>query len=314
LFTYTAKRIVYMLPTIIVVAVVAFLIVHLIPGDPASTLLGTEASPEQIAELNKALGLDRPIYEQFFYWSLHLLQGNFGESLTLKQPVISLILQRMPITLQLASFSLLISLLIGIPAGVFSAIKQGTVFEQLILILALLGLAMPDFWLGLNLVSFLSVEHKVFPTGGYVPMSHGLGQWLRYMFLPAFSLGFIHAALITRMTRSAMLDVMRQDYIKTARAKGLSEFFVVMKHALKNASIPIVTVVGLSVTVLLGGAVVVENVYSIPGLGRLILTAVKSRDFPVIQGSIIFIAILSVLVNLVVDLIYKYINPKIRFE
>lgn len=145
-------------------------------------------------------------------------------------------------------------------------------------------------------------------------MSHGMGEWLRYLFLPALSLGFIHAALITRMTRSAMLDVMHQDYIKTARAKGLSEFFVVMKHALKNASIPVVTVVGLSVTVLLGGAVVVENVYSIPGLGRLILTAVKSRDFPVIQGSIIFIAVLSVLVNLVVDLIYKYINPKIRFE
>lgn len=303
-----------MVPTLLVVAVVAFIIVHLIPGDPASTLLGTDATPQKIAALNKQLGLDRPILEQFFLYITHLLQGNFGDSLVLRQPVLNLISQRIPVTIELTLVSLIFSLMIGIPAGIISSIKQGTIYDQLVLILALLGLAMPDFWLGLNLVSFLSVDFGWFPTGGYVPLSDGFIPWIQHLFLPALSLGFIHAALITRMTRSAMLDVLSQDYIKTARAKGQSEFIVILHHGLKNALIPIITVVGLSISVLLGGAVIIESVFSIPGIGRLIVTAVTSRDFPVIQGSIVIIAVSTVIVNLIVDLIYKYINPKIRYD
>lgn len=314
MLTYIVKRLVYTIPTLVVVAVMAFMIVHMIPGDPASTLLGTDVAPQQVEELRRQLGLDRPIYEQFVLWCWNLLQGNFGESFILKQPVIEVILERMPVTVELTILALIVSLVIGIPAGVLSAVYQGKPFDQWIMVVALIGLALPDFWLGLNLVSFLSVEFGWFPTGGYVHWKESVGAWLHHLLLPSFSLGFIHSALVTRMTRSAMLEVMRQEYIKTARAKGVPEVQVIMKHAFKNAMIPIVTVVGLSVTVLLGGAVVIENVFSLSGMGRLIVSAVKSRDFPIIQGAIVFIALMSVLVNLIVDLAYKWINPKLRFE
>lgn len=311
---YIIRRFLYMIPTLLVAAVVAFLLVHFIPGGPAAQILGFKATPEQIAELNARLGLDRPIIVQFWEWFTGILRGDFGVSLTFNKPVLELIMQRMPITIQLTFLSLIISMLIGIPAGVIAAINQGKLADNVVLAIAIIGSALPEFWLALNLISLLSVKAGIFPPGGYSEIAKGFAEWLRRMTLPAFSLGFIFSASVARMTRSSMLDVLRQDYIKTARAKGQREKVVLFKHALKNALIPIITVVGLNITAAMGGSVVIENVYTLPGVGRMMLNAINGRDYPMVQGIIIVIAFIAIVVNFFVDILYKAVNPKITLD
>lgn len=311
---YFLKRVALIIPTILVVAIITFPLVNMMEGNAALVMLGSDASPKQVAALEAQLGLDKPILERFEIWFTGLLKGDFGQSLSMRQPVLGLIAAHLSITIQLALMALVISIIIGVPAGILSAVMRTKLIEIVILIIAMLGIAMPEFWLGLNLVSIFSVSLHIFPTGGYVPLLAGFSEWLRHLLLPAFSLGFIQAALLTRMTRSAMLDVFSQDYIRTARAKGAGELVVIMKHSLRNALITIVTVVGLSLTALLSGAVVIESVFSLPGIGRLLINAVRARDLPLVQGIIIVVAMLSLIVNLIVDLTYRAINPKIRFK
>jgi peptide/nickel transport system permease protein len=308
---YIIKRLLFVIPTLLIVAIVTFSLVHFIPGGPASMIIGINATPQQVAEINTALGLDKPLPEQFVTWIGNAIKGDFGVSFSFRQPVMDLINIRLPITLQLTLVALIISLIIGLPAGIYSATRQGTIKDQIVQIIAMIGVATPDFWLGMMLITFIAVPVKWFPTGGFISFSHGFIPWLQHIILPGFSLGFLFAAVTTRMTRSSMLDVLNEDYIKTARAKGQSERVVLAKHALKNAVIPVITVVGISITSMIGGAVIVEEVFSIPGMGRLLVGAISSRDYPVIQGCIFIIACIIILVNLIVDLLYKALNPRI---
>lgn len=311
---YITKRFLYMIPTLLVVAVVAFLLVHFIPGGPAAQILGIKATAEEIAALNTKLGLDRPLPVQFWEWFTGILKGDFGDSLVYNQPVIEMMIQRLPITLQLTAMSLLISVLIGVPAGVIAAVNKGTFVDQLVLTIAIIGVAMPEFWLALNMVNWLAVTLRWFPIGGYTELAEDFLEWMRHLILPSFSLGFVFSASVARMTRSSMLDVLGQDYIKTARAKGQKENRVLFRHALKNALIPVITVVGLNVTSAMGGATIIETIYNMPGVGRLMLNAINGRDYPVVQGVIVFMAVIAVVINFFVDILYKTVNPKITLD
>lgn len=308
---YVVKRLLMLLPVLAVVGTVAFLLIHLIPGDPTAVMLGTEATPQAVAELRRELGLDRPVVVQFAEWALRTLTGDLGQSIFQAKPVTELVFGALTPTLTLTSVALLVSILVGIPAGVVAALRRGSLVDLLVMLQALAGLSLPSFWLGLNLIYLFSVKLKWFPTGGYAPLTEG---GLKYLVLPGLSLGLIQAALIARMTRSAMLEVLRLDYVRTAMAKGLPYRTVVLKHALRNAFIPVLTVIGTSVGVMLGGAVVIETVFSMPGVGRLVVTAVKRRDFPVVQGAMLLVATISVMVNLVVDLLYAWLDPRIRYS
>lgn len=310
---YVAKRLLMLLPVLAVVGTVAFLLIHLIPGDPTAVMLGTEATPQAVAQLRRDLGLDRPLVIQFAEWALRTLRGDLGQSIFQAKPVTELIFGALTPTLTLTSVALLVSILIGVPAGVIAALRRGGLVDLLVMLLVLAGLSLPSFWLGLNLIYLFSVTLRWLPTGGYAPLSDGLAG-LRYLVLPGLSLGLVQAALIARMTRSAMLEVLRMDYVRTAQAKGLPYRTVVFKHALRNAFIPVLTVIGTSVGVMLGGAVVIETVFSMPGVGRLVVNAVKRRDFPVVQGAMLLVATISVGVNLVVDLLYVLLDPRIRYS
>jgi peptide/nickel transport system permease protein len=246
-------------------------------------------------------------------WFSRALQGNFGNSYYYGKPVLEVILQRIEPTFLLTSYALVIAVLIGIPSGVIAAVRSNSAVDQSTMVMALLGVSMPQFWLALNMIILFAVNLGWFPPTGYRPLASGLGSNLKYLFMPAFALGFGQAALIARMTRATMLEVIREEYIKTARAKGLRELVVIMKHALRNAFVEIVTVIGMTFAVLMAGAFVIEIVFNIPGVGSLVINAVKRRDFPVIQGAMIFIASVIVLVNLVVDIIYVYLDPRIRY-
>lgn len=277
-------------------------------------LLGINATPEQVAEINSSLGLDKPPVQQFFVWVGNILKGDLGTSISFNKPVAQLIGERLPVTLQLTFFALIISLIIGIPTGIISAIRQGTWTDRIVLMLAMVGVAVPDFWLGLIFITFIAVPVAWFPTGGFIPLSEGFIPWLQHILLPTFSLGVIFAAVTARMTRSSMLDVLEQDYIKTARSKGQLERVVLTRHALKNAVIPVITVIGVSITSMVGGAVIIEEVYAISGMGRLLVGAISARDYPVLQGCLLVIACLIILVNIIVDILYKVLNPKITLD
>jgi peptide/nickel transport system permease protein len=296
------------------VAVAAFLLVHLVPGDPALVMLGSDASPQQIQTLRTQLGLDRPLPEQFVIWVREVMRGNLGESFFLGRPVTRALLERLPATLQLALLSLLFALLIGIPTGLLAAVRQNTLWDQCVMAVAIGGVSVPSFWLGLALILVFSVQLGWLPSGGYAPLWQEPWQGLRSLILPAVSLGCMQAALIARMTRSSMLDVLRQDYVRTARAKGLHNWLVIVRHALKNAMIPIITTTGTAFGVLLGGAVVVETVFTYPGLGRLVVLAVQRRDYPLVQGALLLISVIYVMVNLLVDILYGVFDPRIKYE
>jgi peptide/nickel transport system permease protein len=311
---YVARRLLGIIPVLVLVALGSFLLIHLVPGDPAVVMLGNEATPAQLETLRTQLGLDRSLPEQFVLWLGQTLRGNLGESFFLGRPVSRALIERLPATMQLAVLSLVFSLLIGIPAGLIAAVRQNTWWDQLVMATAIGGISIPSFWLGLALILVFSVQLGWLPSGGYTPLWEDVGQGLRTLILPAVSLGSMQAALIARMTRSSMLEVLRQDYVRTAKAKGVQDWWVIVKHALKNAMIPVITTIGTAFGVLLGGAVVVEIVFTYPGLGRLVVLAVQRRDYPLVQGALLLTSVIYVVVNLAVDLLYGVFDPRIKYE
>ena len=303
---YILRRLLQMIPVMIGVTLVVFLIMQLVPGDPARMLAGEGASPEQIEAIRNSLGLNRPLWVQYFSYLGNVLQGDFGKSIVTSSPVLEEILIRLPTTIELALASIFVTISLGLVAGIVSATKQNTVADMSIMVVALIGVSMPSFWMGLMLMYYFSVELGMFPVAGWGTLSH--------VVLPAITLGSGGAAIIARMTRASMLEVIRQDYIRTARAKGVSEFKVVFKHALKNALIPIITVVGLQFGTLLGGTVLTESVFAINGVGQLIINAIRTRDLPLVQGTVLMISLIFMMVNMGVDVLYKMVNKRVELD
>ncbi|OXM88359.1 ABC transporter permease [Paenibacillus rigui] len=312
--TYILGRLLSLIPVILIVAVVIFFVIHLTPGDPAAVMLGPEASPDEVEKLRHGLGLDLPIWKQFIIWFTGVFKGNLGMSIFLKEPVLKLFLDHLGPTLSLAILAQGISVLLAIPMGIMAARKRGTGVDQTFMIVSLLGISLPGFLLALLLSLLFAVKLAWLPVAGYRPLSAGLWMHLKYLILPAISLGFIQAALIARMTRSSMLDVLSMNYMKTAYAKGVREIVLVYKHALRNAFIPILTVIGQTFGTLIAGAVVIESVFNIPGLGQLLVQSISQRDYAVIQGVVLMIAVSYVLINLLVDLLYGVIDPRVRLS
>jgi len=314
LLKYTLKRIFSLLPVLIVVSVVIFALIHLTPGEPASVILGPEATPEQVQELRKQLGLDRPIHTQYISWVQGVLQGDFGTSYFMREPVTKSIMDHLKPTISVATLGMIVSLIIAIPIGIAAANRRGTLTDQTIMGFSLLGMSIPSFLLGLLLILFFGVRLGVLPVAGYQPLSSGLWNHLKYLIMPAISLGSIQAALIARMTRTSMLEVLNMNYIKTARSKGVRDRKIVFKHALRNAFLPILTVIGSTLGTLITGAVVTETIFNIPGIGQLIINSVERRDYAVIQGVLLFVSLAYVFLNLVIDLLYGVIDPRVRLE
>jgi peptide/nickel transport system permease protein len=314
MLNYIIRRVLLIIPVLCIMALITFFITYVLPGDPVRLMLGDFATEDQIRELEVKLGYDQPLYVQFGFWLRNILRGDLGQSLFLRMPVTKAIIQRVEPTLLLAVFGILFGTFTGIPLGVIAAIKHRSWVDQLAISTSLIGITVPNFFLALLLMLVFGVWLRVLPVAGYRPISQvGFGA-IRYLVLPGVSIGFMQTGSIARMTRSAMLDVLRQDYIRTARAKGLAEKVVIARHALKNSLIPVVTVIGFSLAMLLGGTWIAETVFAIPGTGALAITSIMRRDFPVIQGSMIFVALIYMLVNLVVDISYAYLNPRIKYQ
>lgn len=311
---FILRRLLSAIPVLFIVSLVTFMIMWLVPGDVSAEIAGTDATPEDLAAIRERLGLDRPIWERALAWYGALAKGDLGFSYLLNRTVADAVLERLPVTLSLAGLALVLATVMGVLLGIFAAIRHNTIFDQGAMVTALLGLSIPDFWFGIVLIIFFGVWLGWLPTGGFVPFSEDPVGWMRSMILPAFTLAVTQMGFIARMTRSAMLDVLNQDYIRTARAKGMTSGTVIFVHALRNAMIPIVTVVGVLTGVLLSGAVVIEMVYSLPGVGRLIVGAIQRRDFPIIQGGLLITACVFVFVNILVDIIYVWIDPRVRDE
>ncbi|OLC32861.1 MAG: peptide ABC transporter [Candidatus Rokubacteria bacterium 13_1_40CM_4_69_5] len=314
MLTFIGRRLLATIPLLFFVSLVVFSFVHVLPGDPAVLFLGEEAMPETLAQFRTRLGFDRPLTAQYAEWLGRALQGDLGRSLRTNQPVAEAILQRLPVTLELLAAALLVSLAIAIPMGIVSAVKRNSGVDLMSTVFALVGFSMPNFWLGLILIYVFALFLRWLPPSGFVPLSADLAENLRSLILPAITLGTALAALVTRQLRSGMLEVLRQDYVRTAQAKGLSQRLVVGKHALKNALIAVVTVVGLQIGGLLGNTIITETLFALPGVGRLMIDAIFSRDFFIVQGVILFLAVGYVLSNLVVDVVYSYLDPRIRLR
>lgn len=323
--TYVIKRLLQMIPVVLGISIIVFLLLQMIPGDPAMVLLGQDASPSEIERLRAILGLNQPLYVQLFVFLKNLAKGNLGNSIFQDESVLSLIGKHLPATLELAIFAMIIALVIAIPLGILSAVKQFSWLDYGSMFFAQIGVSMPVFWMGMLLIIGFSVELNWLPSFGRgVPLSEAFSTALstgnvydlvnsfRKLLLPAFTLGIMSAALITRMVRSTMLEVLKEDYVRTAEAKGVRQFMVIFKHAFRNALIPVITIVGLQFGNLLGGAIVTETVFAWPGIGRLVITAISQRDFPVVQGSVLVVALLFAVTNLLVDILYAVVNPKIQ--
>ena len=310
---YLLQRLITTLIVIFGITFVVFMIIQLVPGDPARVVLGVAASEENVAALRERLGLNAPVWQQYLTWLGGLFQGDLGNSLVTGQPVTEQVLHRLPATLTLAAAGLIIGLLIGLPAGIMSALKPHSPLDISTSLLSQIGVSIPDFWLGILLVLLFSLTLGWLPSQGYTPFSEDPVDWFMHLILPALTVGIISGSIQTRFNRSAMLEVLHEDYIRTARAKGLAEHTVVNRHALRNALIPIITILGLQFTALLSAVVVVEVVFSWPGLGRLTLDAVLDRDYPLLQGAVLAIAILLAFVNLGTDLLYSFIDPRIDY-
>lgn len=311
---YIIKRFLYMIPTLFIVGFIVFLLVHMIPGDPALVMLGGEAIHEDVAALRSELGLDRALPIQFLHWIARIVRGDFGKSIPNRIPVLDSIKERFPVTLTLTTFAMIISLLLAVPSGVMASIYQNTRKDYLFMLAMILGVSIPGFWLGLMSLLIFSVYLGWFPSIGYVAITEDFFEGLRFMLLPSVTLGLFMAAVVARMTRSSMLEVLRLEYITHARAKGLPEWKVIGKHALKNAFGPTLTTIGIQYGMLLGGAVVIETVFSLPGLGKYLVVAIYARDYPVVQGSVLFIALICMLINLIVDILYTYFDPRIEYQ
>ncbi len=303
-----------MIPILLIVSTIIFVITRMIPGDPAMTMLGPQASADAVADLKTELGLDKNIGIQYLMYLKNVVRGDFGTSYAYSEPVTKLILEKFPNTLLLSVFALFLASLVGIPVGVISATKQYSLFDYVAMMLALVGVSMPIFWLGLMLVLVFSVNLAWLPALGMGSLQYGLGDVISHMILPGFCLATIPMATFARITRASMLEVVNQDYVKALRARGIKESIVIWKHALKNAFPPILTVIGMQISYLLAGAILTETIFSWPGMGRLIYDAIENRDYLLIQGAVLFIAIIYVVINLVVDMIYMVINPKVSYS
>lgn len=312
--TYLLKRLISVLPVLFIVSTIVFLILHFTPGDPAIVLLGDEASQEEVDDLRARLGLDRPLYQQYVNWILNALQGDLGDSYYMNETVVEAIGSHLGPTISLGILAELIAIVLAIPLGIIAARNKNTATDQSVMAFSLLGMSIPNFLLSLFLILIFSVTLRWLPVAGYQPLSAGLWNHLQYLILPAIALGTAHAALIARMTRSSMLEVLNANYIKTARAKGVKERWVIYKHALRNAFLPILTVAGQSFLSLMGGTAIVETIFSIPGVGQLIVNGVTRRDYAVVQGAVLYVTFAFVFINLAVDMLYGIVNPQVRLD
>ena len=311
---YIIRRVVFMLPVALLVSFVTFMLIHLIPGDPARVLLGEDATPQNVAALQQELGLNKPLLQQFALWLWQAVHGNLGVSIQLQQPVAQALMQRLPVTIELGLASLLFSLMLAIPLGVYSATHRNGLVEWLVNISSLLGTAVPSFVLALILIFLFAVVWRLFPPGGYAPLMDEPLDNLRDLILPMIALGTGAVAVNLRQIRAGMIEVLEQDYVRTAQAKGLSEWRVIYVHALRNALVPLITIVGLQIGAILGGAFVIETIFLWPGIGALAVQSIFSKDYPVIQGTVLLVAFSYMLTNLLVDLSYPLFDPRIRLS
>ncbi len=310
---YLARRMLATIPVMAIVALFVFSLLYIAPGDPAAIIAGDQATPADVERIRAGLGLDRPFLIRFGEWVWHVLNGDLGVSIFTNLPVTRMIQQRLEPTMSLMVLTLILSIAIAVPMGVLAAWNQGTWIDRVIMVLAVFGFSVPVFVVGYILAYVFALELDWFPVQGYTPLARGFGPWLNNLVLPSVALGGVYIALIARITRATMLEVLGQDYVRTAKAKGVGSRTILFLHALKNAAVPIVTVIGIGVALLIGGAVVTESVFAIPGLGRLVVDAILRRDYPVIQGVVLLFSFVYVLVNLGVDLLYTVFDPRIRY-
>lgn len=312
---YIIKRLLALIPVLLVVSVVIFTLIHMIPGDPAARMLGDQASLEQIEALRESLGLNDPLPVQYFNWMSGLFHGDFGDSLFMEGTMLEILMEHLVPTLQQTCVALIFASVIAVPLGMIAAIKRNTWIDQVISGFSILGVSTPSFLMGLGLILVFSVGLGILPSAGYKPIAEfGFATHIRYMILPGIALGFIEIGLIIRMTRSSMLEILESDYIRMAKAKGVSRFKMFAKHALRNALVGVITVVGLSFISCLAGATVTESIFNIPGIGKLTLNAVMSRDYEVIQASVLMVSLMNVVCTLILDLIYGFVDPRIRLS
>lgn len=302
-----------MIPVLLIVAVIIFSLIHITPGDPAAVMAGEDATVQQIEDMRERLGLNEPLHLQFIDWFANALRGDFGDSIFLRQPVTEAILERVQPTLALTVYSLTLAVLIAVPSGVIAAVRRNSIIDRLLMVMSISGAAVPSFFFGIMLILLFAVILGWLPSGGYVNIEDDPVGHFKRMILPTLALGFSAAGLLARMVRSTMLDVLNEDYVRTAYAKGLPNRRVIMRHALRNALIPAMTVLGVSLAGLLGGSVVIETVFNLPGMGRLVVQSIGRRDFPVIQGVVLITAVIQVLAMLLVDVLYVYVDPRVRY-
>lgn len=314
MLSYIINRILYLIPVLFIMSIVVFLFIHLIPGDPVDHILGFDATDEARTALRAELKLDRSIPVQYFSWAGNILKGDFGRSAVNNKPVLKVIIDKIPATMILAFGAIIIALIIAIPAGIAAAASKGTWKDMSVLTLALVWVSIPTFWLGVMLVLFFSLKLGWFPAIGYVSFLQDVPEAIRHLALPSLTLGAVTAGALTRMTRSEMIEQLSKDYVVTARAKGLSQPAVLYRHALRNSLITVVTFTGMELGTLIGGTVVTETIFAWPGIGQLIVQSIFSRDYPMIQGTVLFISVVFVMINLLVDISYTYLNPQINFD
>ncbi|MEO8142762.1 MAG: ABC transporter permease [Betaproteobacteria bacterium] len=314
MLSYIARRLLGVIPVMLVVGIFVFSLLHLAPGDPAAIIAGDNATEANVARIRASLGLDRPLLEQFASWGWATLRGDLGVSMFSNIAVTTLVQQRVGPTVSLALATMLVAISIAITLGILAAWKAGSLLDRAVMGLAVTGFSVPVFVVGYILVYFLALQWRLLPVQGYMPLSEGLWPWLRHLILPSFALGLAYVALIARITRASMLEVLAEDYIRTASAKGVATMPMLLRHALKNAAVPIITVIGIGVALLMSGVVITESVFNIPGVGRLVVDAIQRRDYPIIQGVMVVFAAVYVLINLVIDILYSFIDPRIRYS
>lgn len=314
MYRIVSTRIAQALPVMLIVAILTFFLMHMLPGDPAVIIAGDQAGPEAIAAIRHSLGLDRPLPEQLWLWLTHLAQGNFGESLVLNQPVLQAVVERLPVTLSLAAVAFAITLPVGVALGMIAAYWRNSWLDSAVMGFALVGVSVPSFWIATLSVILFSVNLGWLPSAGYVPMEDGFWEWLGALVQPAIVLALFQIGFLARMTRSEMLEILDQDFVRTARAKGVSEFFTVGKHAFRNTLVSVVTVGGYILSLLIGGSVVVEQVFALPGIGRLLVQAIMARDYPTVQGTMLLLGFAFVLINVLIDVVYTFLDPRVRYD
>ncbi len=311
---YLAGRLLSTLFVLIIVSFISFCIMQMVPGDPALVMAGAAAPTDEVQRIREQFGLDQPFHVQMLRWYAGLIQGDLGQSITLSRSVVAAIIERLPSTVALACFAFVLTLVFGLVAGVAAALKQDSWIDHAIMTLAVVGVSVPSFWIGLIMIIGFAVMVDWLPAGGYITIAESPGGWFRSLVLPSIALALLQMGLLARITRASMIEVLRQDFVRTAQAKGLPRWLVVGKHAFMNVMIPVVTVIGIVFSLLLSGSVVIETVFSIPGLGRLMATSIVTRDYPVIQGALLITAAMFVLINLAVDVLYAYLDPRIHYD